>query len=170
LTTPLAGGPTLPAGYTHFAPAFVLKLVGSATVNPTLPQGGTTTYFIRGNHVFFANTPLISSGIGFPSGTVDFTPWIPSGYQSVDIYADLELTFATTGIGGAVLGTTAGGNFWNASLYCNVSAAPCAMDGTIPGVYLPTRLFTVTYSKSSGTFSNAATGIGPVGYTFPSGQ
>jgi len=159
-------GPILPATYTHYVPAFVIRLVGSATLQPGLPQGGTSNYRINGNRVFFTNTPLISSGIGFPSGTVDFTTWLPVAQRTVDIYADLELTFATTGIGGAVLGTV-DGNFWNASLYAGVSAFPCAMDGTIPGVVLPTRQFTLTYSKSSGTFSTSQTFIGPVGYTFP---
>ncbi len=43
---PSAGGPILPEGYTHFCPAFVLPMVGSATLLPTLPQGGV--YAISG--------------------------------------------------------------------------------------------------------------------------
>jgi hypothetical protein len=158
-------GPVLPSGYIAYAPAFPIILVGSATLQPTLPQGGNTTYRVRGNHVTIQNVPFIS-GAAFPAGTLDMSPWVPPAYLTVDLYADLELTFAATGIGGAVLGTSEG-NFWNASLYCGVSAFPCAMDGAIPNVFLPARTVNITFSKSSGTFSSAVGVVGPMGYTFP---
>jgi len=108
--TPTSGGPVLPEGFTHFAPAFVVPMVGEATLKP-LGQAGRTLIRVRGNRVFYLNAPIWETAdtcphpadrYAPPMQVIDFSAWLPSpGTVTAQILIDAELVAgAMNGSGG----------------------------------------------------------------------
>ncbi len=158
-------GPVLPTGYSYYSPAFVLPLVGSATLNPTIPQGGSTQFQIRGNTVSYANIPEII-GAGFPTMNFNLSTWVPAAAQLANIMLDVEIHSSGAGavLGGAVPSTSLG-NFGNVSLYPPIASSWYAQDPTY-SLPLPGGLMSITFLSSAGVIDNAIGEVWIRGYTF----
>lgn len=166
--SPPTSGPTLPATYTHYAPACLLKIFPGPSLQVTEPQGGGAgPLFVKGKRVFYPNCPFIQAA-GYPSGTVDLSPWVPALNTGCDLYVDGEITGAGGPlIAGLVITAAGGGNILNQSLYAPTAGIPAAMDTIIPSMWLPSnRIIGFTYLHSVGTPTNNALFLGPTGYTF----
>jgi hypothetical protein len=180
-------GPVLPAGYDSYAPAFPIKLVGSATLTPTAPQGGSTSYYVEGNTVSFTTWPYVNTGVGppsgFPTGAISIGTWVPvSVALMTNFWSDIEAGSSTaTVIGGAVI-TINGNNVLNCSLYVPVVDIPavCGNNGTF-SYHLPSSgNVTLSYCAPSGSplgpcagnsFNQQVVGIvAPTSYTFSNGN
>jgi hypothetical protein len=173
-------GPVLPGGYTSYAPAFPIKLVGSATLEPLAPQGGSLTYVVVGNTVTFNGPPdLCFTPCGFPSGAAQVSNWIPSAALNIWYYIDIEAGTPTTLVGGALVfnGTiTNNKGGYNASLYVAGTAFPAVNNAILgPWPFPPTGVITYLFCSSAGALGACASGsinsqadiISPWAYTFP---
>jgi len=161
-------GPVLPATYTHYAPCFPVLMVGSATLNPAIPQGGTTQIQVRGNKVNYPNVPEII-GAGYPTMNFDLSAWIPSVHTACHLMIDTEIHSSAGGavIGGAIPSTTLG-NFGNVSLYPPVASSWYAQN-THYSLPLPNQLMSITFASSSGVIDNALGEVWIDGYSFSNG-
>jgi hypothetical protein len=132
-------GPVLPSGYSSYAPAFPIVLVGSATLQPLVPQAGSTTYKVRGNKVIFVSTPyLCFTGCGFPGGGAAVSNWIPAVTLEWWVYIDMEAQVASgTLIGGGIIfdGTSSSANnsSYLFSLYTTAASTLPAVNNAILG-------------------------------------
>jgi hypothetical protein len=127
-TAPTSGGPSfsLLSGYDSFSPAFPIALVATATLQPLLPQGGSTSYRIRDNRVWFVNSPLFEvTSPGVFVSTTDISAWCPRpGALIANIELDAEL-FSSAGPSQYGFITSvipaAGNNVANLSVYLAVT-------------------------------------------------
>lgn len=120
---------------------FSLPMIGSATLLPLEPQGGSTGFYVIDDEVFYQNPPLIAAGglIAHPpiyTLPYDLKPWVPAGARKVWWNMDAEIHSAGAVIAGAVV-IGPHGNVKNISLY------PPA------GWWAPQDVFTSTSLKDS---------------------
>lgn len=171
---PTGGGPVLPSGFTHYAPAFPMPLVGVPTFLPALPQGGSTGLRVRGNEAFWINSPhlVVPDGGGVFVSTTDASAWLPRpGALLANIEINPEFQCAT-GLSkyGFIVGVDPWNNIKNYSMYANVQNEPCPQNDSF---YMPINdaghIFT-QWDKISG--ANATSFVAVIficGYTFCNG-
>ncbi len=158
--------PILPIGYTHYSPAFVLKIFDGVSLRLPLPQGGVSLVQVRGNSVLYPNPPMINGGSSYPVKNFDFSTWIPKCALVSNLYIDAEIKSSSAGmvIGGAVA-SEGYNNFANLSLYPPIASSWYAQDVYVP-VVLPAQQMTLTYFTSYGVVDESYGYVFVNGYTF----
>lgn len=171
-------GPTLPSGYTSYAPVFPLKFFGSVTLLPVDTSSGYTTYQVRGNHVNLPGRPIFI-GAGYPGSSFNYSGWVPNAYAletSFILDAELQGTVGAGVIGGAIASFESNNVslpqqfFQNISLYPS-TASPFWAAQDVPvtiglqNIQVPQQMW-LTFLVSSGVVSNSAAVAFLTGYTF----
>lgn len=163
-------GPILPTGFTSYAPAFPIPMIGSATCQPTMQGQGVSNIQVRGNVVNYPNPPLVE-GVGYPTMAFDLSKWIPPQALLSHFMVDAELHASTSGgpvIGGMVCSTPSG-NFLNQSLYPQANWW-AASDVDVWTVLPANRQMTTTFMHSGTDLpDNAVCVIFVNGYSFSNG-
>lgn len=158
-------GPVLPDGYTSYAPAFPIPMIGAPTCKPSMQGQGLSNIQVRGNVVNYPNPPVIE-GVGYPTMPFDLSPWIPPQALLSHFLVDAELHDPAGGqvLGGLVCSTPLG-NFLNQSLY-PTAATWASSDVDIWTVLPANRQMTAIFMHSSGTVDNAVCVVFVNGYSF----
>lgn len=144
LFPPIAGRPNLPAGYTHYCPAFPVVLSSTASLQYLLPEGGSSTLIVSDGRVSYKNAVVlfytiaaVSAGSYSTPLDINFRTWMPSGSTR----GHLELDPEQAGNGGPanagmILGY-AGNSVVNLSVYSANNFIPAAqnvvIDFPLPG-------------------------------------
>ena len=115
-------GPTLPAAYTSFCPAFPMIVAddGSIELKPVVGSSSRTVTRIRGRKAFYANAIVkdYSNAIGLSATLIDLSTVVPAGASLVSIEVDAELhNGGAQLIAGFVTEWESGQNDLNVSLY-----------------------------------------------------
>jgi hypothetical protein len=164
-----AVGPTLPTSYTHYSPCFTTTLSSTGpSLNPTVPQGGTTTMKVRDRTVFYNNCPLFeaSSTSSSYAPTIDVSSWVPPDVAQTQLWLDSEMTAAVVPmIAGTICGTTLG-NFSNQSLYAFTIGNIAASDTNVSVALPDNRTFTANFLFSAGRPATSTFAVFVEGYTF----
>lgn len=160
-----ATGPILPDGYTSYAPAFLIPMIGAATCKPSMQGQGLSNIQVRDNIVNYPNPPVIE-GVGYPTMPFDLSKWIPPQALLSHFLVDAELHAPTSTqvIGGMVCSSPCG-NFLNQSLYPQNGWAVSDMD--VWAVLPANRQMTATFMHSGTNLpDNAVCVVFVNGYSF----
>lgn len=177
---PKDGGPILPNGFTHFAPAFVVKMVGGATLFP-LHSGGHTLIRIRGNRAFYLNSifyEFMDAGLA-DARFVPFGDWLPlPDALSAQIEFDPEMVAGNNQGSGGMAGMIAypihpsvegSGPFINLSVYSPEPNRPAAQIAVADFPIEANGLMTSIWSPISGAVASTQSVFFLQGYTFSNG-
>ncbi|WP_316189685.1 hypothetical protein [Bradyrhizobium sp. SZCCHNS1054] len=78
----------------------VADVSGSATLQPSIPQGGSTTLRVRNNRAWYVNPPSLTLNGGAYVSMIDLSAWVPmagtQGAQTAVLELDSEMV-STTG-------------------------------------------------------------------------
>lgn len=175
-TAPSSGGPsfTLASGYTSWTPAFPVPLVSTATLQPLLPQGGSTTIRVRNNKVWYINPPALTlaGGGGTFVSTIDLSAWVPRpGALSAIAELDPEMVCATTVPCqyGALYMVTSGTPFLNLSMYAPVAGQTVASNPTVELPIEDDGHIFQEWSHINGTATGFVVVTFVLGYSFTNG-
>lgn len=152
-------GPNLPAGYTHYVPAFPVVISAKASlVWPVEAPGraglGTTRLRVRGNKAFFLNTPAWEQKSGEYETRIDLSPLIPRAAETALLFYDAEISSPASGFTWAGLvprvGLPEGGNYTNFSVYSQVAGQPAAQNVSLEIPLDDSRITSAIWSRITG--------------------
>lgn len=141
-------GPTLPSGYTHYAPCFPAVIGASGLLQ---------TIRVRGNKAFYQNSPnciLVSNPVYNQKYSKDYSAYIPTSAFSYDCEFAVSGVYKSGTYGpqaGVIIQAVDNQNFLNLSIYCppltnsaneNAMAADMPIDASMTFKYIFQKIYT----------------------------
>lgn len=126
-TASFTTGPTLPSGYTMWAPATTMVMNGS----------NLQIVSVRGNNVYYqAQQQVLNSGVATIETAVPISSVVPAGAMSFNIYGDINNASAGTGNQNVAIRFISGTTFMNVNVGIQVAAASAFSyySATVPNV------------------------------------